>query len=93
MINGAKARAKNVVINLTVAVRNIAQKNTSKIMLIMLGILTCGFVLNWLSVKPTIEVKETIGKQVLNYLKTTAIDATRGVGEDPSSWIDPNQLQ
>lgn len=93
MINGAKARAKNVVINLTVAVRNIAQKNTSKIMLIMLGILTCGFVLNWLSIKPTTEVKETIGKQVLNYLKTTAVDATRGVGEDPSSWIDPKLLK
>lgn len=93
MISGAKAKAKNVVVNLTIAVKNIAQKNTSKIMLIMLGILTCGFVLNWLSIKPTPEVKETIGRKVLGYLRTTAIDATRGIGEDPSSWIDPKLLK
>ena len=92
-INNVKFKAKNMVINLTNGVKTVAEKNTSKIIIIMLGILTCGFVLNWLSVKPTLIVKETIGKRVFDYLRTSAIDVTRGVGKDPLSMIDPKLLK
>lgn len=92
-ITNIKMKAKTMVVNLTNSVKAVAEKNTSKILIIMLGVLTCGFVLNWLSIKPTPEVKETIGKKVFDYLRTNAIDATRGMGKDPMSWIDPKLLK
>ena len=93
LITNIKMKAKTMVVNLTNSVKAVAEKNTSKILIIMLGILTCGFVLNWLSIKPTPEVKNTIGKRVFDYLRTSAIDASRGMGKDPMSWIDPKLLK
>ena len=93
LITNIKMKAKTMVVNLTNSVKAVAEKNTSKILIIMLGIWTCGFVLNWLSIKPTPEVKNTIGKRVFDYLRTSAIDASRGMGKDPMSWIDPKLLK